>query len=104
MDFPFFSHTPAHIVVLLEGVVRYQRESGATGRRTGSLPDREPDDGTGRRQKFGISKSTVHKDISERLPLYNRPLWLQVKALLEENKAQRHIRGGLATRRKYKGK
>lgn len=53
---------------------------------------------------FGISKSTVHKDISERLPLYNRSLWLQVKALLEENKAQRHIRGGLATRRKYKGK
>lgn len=54
-------------------------------------------------KKFGISKSTVHKDISERLPLYNRGLWLQVKALLEENKAQRHIRGGLATRRKYKG-
>ncbi len=54
-------------------------------------------------KKFGISKSTVHKDISERLPLYNRSLWLQVKALLDENKAQRHIRGGLATRRKYKG-
>ena len=54
-------------------------------------------------KQFGISKSTVHKDISERLPLYNRSLWLQVKALLEENKAQRHIRGGLATRRKYKG-
>lgn len=54
-------------------------------------------------KKFGISKSTVHKDISERLPLYNRALWLQVKALLEKNKAQRHIRGGLATRRKYKG-
>ena len=54
-------------------------------------------------KKFGISKSTVHKDISEQLPLYNRPLWLQVKALLDENKAQRHIRGGLATRRKYKG-
>ena len=55
-------------------------------------------------KQFGISKSTVHKDISERLPLYNRSLWLQVKALLEENKAQRHIRGGLATRRQYKGK
>lgn len=54
-------------------------------------------------KQFGISKSTVHKDISERLPLYNRSLWLQVKALLDENKAQRHIRGGLATRRKYKG-
>lgn len=54
-------------------------------------------------KKFGISKSTVHKDISERLPLYNRPLYLQVKALLEENKAERHIRGGIATRKKYRG-
>ena len=54
-------------------------------------------------RKFGISKSTVHKDIFQRLPLFNRSLYLQVKAVLEENKAQRHIRGGLATRRKYKG-
>jgi len=54
-------------------------------------------------KKFGISKSTVHKDLSERLPLYNRALWLQVKEVLDENKAQRHIRGGMATRRKYKG-
>ena len=54
-------------------------------------------------KKFGISKSTVHKDLSERLPAYNRALYLQVKEVLEENKAQRHIRGGLATRRKYKG-
>ena len=54
-------------------------------------------------KKFGISKSTVHKDLSERLPVYNRTLYLQVKEILEENKAQRHIRGGLATRRKYKG-
>lgn len=54
-------------------------------------------------KKFGISKSTVHKDLSERLPLYNRALWLQVKEILDENKAQRHIRGGMATRRKYKG-
>ena len=54
-------------------------------------------------QKFGVSKSTVHKDLSERLPLYDRPLYLQVKAVMEENKAQRHIRGGLATRKKYKG-
>ena len=52
---------------------------------------------------FGISKSTVHKDLSQRLPQYNRALYDQVKALLEINKAQRHIRGGLATRRKYKG-
>ena len=54
-------------------------------------------------RKFGISKSTVHKDLSERLPLYNRPLYLQVKAVLDENKAQRHIRGGIATRKKYRG-
>lgn len=54
-------------------------------------------------KKFGVSKSTVHKDLSERLPLYDRPLYLQVKAVVEENKAQRHIRGGLATRKKYKG-
>ena len=52
---------------------------------------------------FGISKSTVHKDLYERLPAFNRSLYLQVKAVLDENKAQRHIRGGIATRRKYKG-
>ncbi len=53
--------------------------------------------------KFGISKSTVHKDLSERLPTFNKPLYLQAKSVLEENKAQRHIRGGIATRKKYKG-
>ena len=50
-----------------------------------------------------VYKRQVHKDLSERLPVYNRTLYLQVKEILEENKAQRHIRGGLATRRKYKG-
>ena len=54
-------------------------------------------------RQFGISKSTVHKDISERLPLFNRPLYLQVKEILDVNKAQRHIRGGIATRKKYRG-
>lgn len=54
-------------------------------------------------QKFGISKSTVHKDLSERLPAINRALYQQVKAVLDENKAERHIRGGIATRKKYKG-
>jgi len=54
-------------------------------------------------QKFGISKSTVHKDIRERLPLYNRPLFLQVQEVLDQNKAERHIRGGIATRKKYRG-
>ena len=54
-------------------------------------------------QKFGISTSTVHKDISERLPQFNRVLYQQVKEVLEVNKAQRHIRGGIATRKKYRG-
>ncbi len=52
---------------------------------------------------FGISKSTVHKDLSERLKAANRALYVQVREILEQNKAERHIRGGLATRRKYKG-
>ena len=54
-------------------------------------------------QKFGISKSTVHKDISERLPQFNRVLNQQVKEVLEVTQAQRHIRGGIATRKKYRG-
>ena len=55
-------------------------------------------------QHFGISKSTVHKDLVQRLPQYNPILFSQVRKVLEVNKSQRHIRGGLATRRKYKGK
>ena len=54
-------------------------------------------------QKFGISKSTVHKDLADRLPTFNRTLYIKAKQVLDENKAQRHIRGGMATRRKYKG-
>ena len=50
---------------------------------------------------FGISKSTVHKDLSQRLPQYNKTLYQQVRKILNLNKAQRHIRGGLATRKKY---
>lgn len=53
--------------------------------------------------RFGVSKSTVHKDLSERLPAVNRALYRQVKEILNENKAERHIRGGIATRKKYKG-
>ena len=52
---------------------------------------------------FGISKSTVHKDLTERLPRLNPSLFRQVRELLDINKAERHIRGGLATKRKYKG-
>lgn len=54
-------------------------------------------------KKFGISKSTVHKDLSERLANYNRSLYLAAKQILEENKAERHLRGGQATRKKFKG-
>ena len=52
---------------------------------------------------FKISKSTVHKDVTERLFNINRELYRQVDAVLQKNKRERHIRGGLATRRKYKG-
>ena len=51
---------------------------------------------------FGISKSTVHKDLCQRLPQCNQKLYLQVRKVLDLNKAQRHIRGGLATQRKYR--
>jgi len=51
---------------------------------------------------FGISKSTVHKDITENLKLKNPGLYKQAKMILEKNKAERHLRGGEATRRKYK--
>ncbi len=54
-------------------------------------------------KRFQISKSTVHKDVSERLQVVNPWLYRQVRHVLEVNKAQRHIRGGQATRRKYKG-
>lgn len=56
----------------------------------------------GAAKKFGISKSTVHKDVSERLKKLNPQLYIEVKHILDVNKAQRHIRGGLATRRKYR--
>ena len=53
--------------------------------------------------QFGISKSTVHKDVSERLKYCNMNLYNQVKEVLQINKQERHIRGGLATKKKYKG-
>ena len=51
---------------------------------------------------FGISKSTVHKDLQQRLPQCNKGLYQQVKVILEHNKRERHIRGGIATQKKYK--
>ena len=53
-------------------------------------------------EKFGISKSTVHKDITQVLATVNKPLYIQVKEILETNKSERHIRGGEATKMKYK--
>lgn len=50
---------------------------------------------------FGISKSTVHKDLSQRLPKCNKSLYNQVRKILDLNKAERHIRGGMATKLKY---
>ncbi len=52
---------------------------------------------------FGISKSTVHKDLQQRLPHQDPALYAQVRQVLDLNKLERHIRGGMATRRKYKG-
>jgi putative DeoR family transcriptional regulator (stage III sporulation protein D) len=52
---------------------------------------------------FGISKSTVHKDLQQRLPKCSQELYQQVLQVLAVNKSERHIRGGMATRRKYKG-
>lgn len=51
--------------------------------------------------QFGISKSTVHKDVSERLQHINTDLYRRVKVILEQNKSERHLRGGLATKSKY---
>lgn len=52
-------------------------------------------------KQFGISKSTVHKDLTERLKTVNPALYREVRKLLDINKAERHIRGGMATKRKY---
>ncbi len=50
---------------------------------------------------FGVSKSTVHKDVTERLPLINELIALRVRDILDSNKAERHLRGGEATKQKY---
>ena len=67
----------------------YMIETGATVRTTA--------------KHFGVSKSTVHKDLTQRLPTYNPKLYNQVRKILDQNREERHIRGGIATRRKYKG-
>ena len=54
-------------------------------------------------KKFGVGKSTVHKDMTERLKRIDGNLFRRVKAVLEINKKERHLRGGIATKNKYKG-
>lgn len=54
-------------------------------------------------KKFGVSKSTVHMDVSERLKKLNPSLYNEVREILDINKAERHIRGGLATKQKFSG-
>lgn len=55
----------------------------------------------GAAKKFGVSKSTVHKDITDRIIKINKNLAIEVRKVLDENKAERHIRGGMATKLKY---
>lgn len=55
----------------------------------------------GAAKRFGISKSTVHKDVSDRLVKINPALAKQVRNILDENKSERHLRGGMATKMKY---
>ena len=55
----------------------------------------------GAAKKFGISKSSIHKDVSQRLLSINYPLAMEVRKVLDKNKAERHIRGGMATKLKY---
>ena len=70
-------------------ISNYIIESSATVRQTAS--------------GFGVSKSTVHKDVTERLPLLNDVVAAKVRHILDNNKAERHLRGGEATKRKYLG-
>ena len=70
-------------------VARYIADNGATVRQAANV--------------FGVSKSTVHKDITHKLKDINPALYVEVQRVLMKNKAERHIRGGMATHRKYKG-
>lgn len=70
-----------------EEIGQYIVESGATVRQTA--------------KKFGVSKSTVHKDVTERLVKINPFLAARIRGVLDVNKAERHIRGGMATKEKY---
>lgn len=69
-------------------ISKYIIETSATVRQTATV--------------FGVSKSTVHKDVTERLPIINEQLSKEIRLILDTNKAERHLRGGEATRKKYK--
>ena len=68
-------------------LAHYMVDSGATVRQAAA--------------RFGVSKSTVHKDLTERLPQIDHHLADEVRDILDINKSERHIRGGMATRQKY---
>ena len=76
---------------------------GSTRMRSRGISSRQQRHRPRRRQQFGVSNSPVHKDLTERLEKIGPALNQQVRQLLDRNKAERHIRGGMATRRKYKG-
>ena len=71
-------------------LAKYIIETGATVRDTA--------------KQFGVSKSTVHKDVGVRLRAINKYLYIRVKEVLEKNKSERHLRGGMATKNKYEKK
>ena len=81
-------HMQDYIQKRVMDISNYILESQATVRQTATI--------------FGVSKSTVHKDLTERLPVINEIVAKQVRDILENNKAERHLRGGEATRKKYK--
>ncbi|MGI6551818.1 MAG: sporulation transcriptional regulator SpoIIID [Clostridia bacterium] len=77
-----------HIRQRVLDISQYIIETSATVRKTASV--------------FAVSKSTVHKDVTERLPTINEQMAKEVRKILDTNKAERHLRGGEATRKKYK--
>lgn len=81
------THLKEYIEERAIGVATYIIEQGATVRQTA--------------KQFGISKSTVHKDVTERLIMINPSLAKEARKVLDINKSERHIRGGLATKEKY---
>jgi len=83
MDYSFFSQRDRALVF-----ATYLIEHRTTIRKTAA--------------HFSMSKSTVHKDLHEKLPRQNRALFMEVQKILEQNQAERHLRGGAATREKYR--